>query len=220
MRSDTIKKGFERAPHRSLLRATGVIQSESDFNKPFIGIANSYIDLIPGHVHLQKYGKIAKKSIRETGGVPFEFNTIGVDDGIAMGHIGMRYSLASRELIADSIEIVAEAHRLDGLVCITNCDKIVPGMLMAAVRLNIPTIFISGGPMKAGTNSQGETVDLISIFEGVGRMKAGELDEAELLDLEKSGCPTCGSCSGMFTANSMNCLMEALGIALQGMAPY
>ncbi|MBT3299758.1 MAG: hypothetical protein HN657_08075 [Candidatus Marinimicrobia bacterium] len=182
MRSDTIKKGFERAPHRSLLRATGVIQSESDFNKPFIGIANSYIDLIPGHVHLQKYGKIAKKSIRETGGVPFEFNTIGVDDGIAMGHIGMRYSLASRELIADSIEIVAEAHRLDGLVCITNCDKIVPGMLMAAVRLNIPTIFISGGPMKAGTNSQGETVDLISIFEGVGRMKAGELDEALLLN--------------------------------------
>jgi len=216
MRSDTIKKGFEHAPHRSLLRATGVIQSEDDFNKPFIGIANSYIDLIPGHVHLQEYGKIAKESIREAGGVPFEFNTIGVDDGIAMGHIGMRYSLASRELIADCIETVAEAHRLDGLVCITNCDKIVPGMLMAAVRLNIPTIFVSGGPMKAGRNADGEKVDLISVFEGVGKVKAGELDEEKLLDLEQSGCPTCGSCSGMFTANSMNCLMEALGIALPG----
>ncbi len=216
MRSDTIKKGFEHAPHRSLLRATGVIQSEDDFNKPFIGIANSYIDLIPGHVHLQEYGKIAKESIREAGGVPFEFNTIGVDDGIAMGHIGMRYSLASRELIADCVETVAEAHRLDGLVCITNCDKIVPGMLMAAVRLNIPTIFVSGGPMKAGRNADGEKVDLISVFEGVGKVKAGELDEEKLLDLEQSGCPTCGSCSGMFTANSMNCLMEALGIALPG----
>ncbi|MBC8344409.1 MAG: dihydroxy-acid dehydratase [Candidatus Marinimicrobia bacterium] len=216
MRSDTIKKGFEHAPHRSLLRATGVIQSEDDFNKPFIGIANSYIDLIPGHVHLQEYGRIAKQSVREAGGVPFEFNTIGVDDGIAMGHIGMRYSLASRELIADCVETVAEAHRLDGLVCITNCDKIVPGMLMAAVRLNIPTIFVSGGPMKAGKNAKGEKVDLISVFEGVGQVKMGELDEAELLDLEKSGCPTCGSCSGMFTANSMNCLMEALGIALPG----
>ena len=216
MRSDTIKKGFEHAPHRSLLRATGVIQSEDDFNKPFVGVANSYIDLIPGHVHLQEYGKIAKDSIREAGGVPFEFNTIGVDDGIAMGHIGMRYSLASRELIADCVETVAEAHRLDGLVCITNCDKIVPGMLMAAVRLNIPTIFVSGGPMKAGRNAEGEKVDLISVFEGVGKVKMGELDEEKLLDLEQSGCPTCGSCSGMFTANSMNCLMEALGIALPG----
>ena len=216
MRSDMIKKGFEHAPHRSLLRATGVIQSEDDFNKPFVGVANSYIDLIPGHVHLQEYGKIAKDSIREAGGVPFEFNTIGVDDGIAMGHIGMRYSLASRELIADCVETVAEAHRLDGLVCITNCDKIVPGMLMAAVRLNIPTIFVSGGPMKAGRNAEGEKVDLISVFEGVGKVKMGELDEEKLLDLEQSGCPTCGSCSGMFTANSMNCLMEALGIALPG----
>jgi len=215
MRSDQVKKGFEHAPHRSLLRATGVIQSESDFAKPFIGIANSYIDLIPGHVHLQEFGKVAKDVIREAGGVPFEFNTIGVDDGIAMGHIGMRYSLASRELIADSVETVIEAHRLDGMMCITNCDKIVPGMLMAAVRLNVPTIFVSGGPMKAG-QVDGEKVDLISVFEGVGKVKAGQISEDELTVLEKEGCPTCGSCSGMFTANSMNCLMEAIGIALPG----
>ena len=215
MRSDQIKKGYEHAPHRSLLRATGVIQSEEDFQKPFIGIANSYTDLIPGHVHLQDFGKIAKQVIREAGGVPFEFNTIGVDDGIAMGHIGMRYSLASRELIADSVETVVEAHRLDGLMCITNCDKIVPGMLMAAVRLNIPTIFVSGGPMKAG-QLNGQKVDLISVFEGVGQVKAGAISEDDLSELEKEGCPTCGSCSGMFTANSMNCLMEALGIALPG----
>ena len=215
MRSDQVKKGYEHAPHRSLLRATGVIQSEEDFQKPFIGIANSYIDLIPGHVHLQDFGKIAKQVIREAGGVPFEFNTIGVDDGIAMGHIGMRYSLASRELIADSVETVVEAHRLDGLMCITNCDKIVPGMLMAAVRLNIPTIFVSGGPMKAG-QLNGQKVDLISVFEGVGQVKAGVISEDDLSELEKEGCPTCGSCSGMFTANSMNCLMEALGIALPG----
>jgi len=215
MRSDTIKKGFEHAPHRSLLRATGVIESESDFEKPFIGVANSYIDLIPGHAHLQEFGKVAKDAIREAGGVPFEFNTIGVDDGIAMGHIGMRYSLASRELIADSVETVAEAHRLDGLMCITNCDKIVPGMLMAAVRLNIPTIFVSGGPMKAGIVN-GQKVDLVSVFEGVGQVKAGLISESTLTELEKEGCPTCGSCSGMFTANSMNCLMEALGIALPG----
>ena len=215
MRSDTIKKGFEHAPHRSLLRATGVIQAESDFDKPFIGVANSYIDLIPGHVHLQEFGKVAKQAIREAGGVPFEFNTIGVDDGIAMGHIGMRYSLASRELIADSVETVAEAHRLDGLVCITNCDKIVPGMLMAAVRLNIPTVFVSGGPMKAG-QLNGQKVDLISVFEGVGQVKTGAISEESLTEFEKEGCPTCGSCSGMFTANSMNCLMEALGIALPG----
>ena len=215
MRSDTIKKGFEHAPHRSLLRATGVIQTESDFEKPFIGVANSYIDLIPGHVHLQEFGKVAKQAIREAGGIPFEFNTIGVDDGIAMGHIGMRYSLASRELIADSVETVAEAHRLDGLMCITNCDKTVPGMLMAAVRINIPTVFVSGGPMKAG-NLDGEKVDLISVFEGVGQVQSGAISEEKLTALEKEGCPTCGSCSGMFTANSMNCLMEALGIALPG----
>lgn len=216
MRSDEVKKGFDRAPHRSLLRATGQIQSDDDFNKPFIGIANSYIDLIPGHVHLKGFGPVAKTAVKGAGGVPFEFNTIGVDDGIAMGHIGMRYSLPSREIIADSIETVAESHRLDGLICISNCDKIVPGMLMGSLRVNIPTIFVSGGAMKAGTDSKGEKVDLISVFEGVGKHEAGKIDEKELEDLEKNGCPTCGSCSGMFTANSMNCLMEALGLALPG----
>ena len=216
LRSDSIKVGFEHAPHRSLLRATGVIQDESDFEKPFVGIANSYIDLIPGHVHLQGLGKVAKDAVRKAGGVPFEFNTIGVDDGIAMGHIGMRYSLPSRELIADSVETVAEAHRLDGLVCIANCDKIVPGMLMAMVRLNIPAIFVSGGPMKVGRTPTGDRVDLISVFEGVGKYKAGTINDKELKELENLGCPTCGSCSGMFTANSMNCLAEALGLALPG----
>jgi dihydroxy-acid dehydratase len=216
LRSDLIKTGFDKAPHRSLLKATGVIKSDEDFKKPFIGICNSYIDLIPGHVHLQEFGRIVKETIREAGGVPFEFNTIGVDDGIAMGHIGMRYSLASRELIADSVETVIEAHRLDGMICITNCDKIVPGMLMAAARVNIPTIFISGGPMKAGVTSSGEKSDLITVFEGVGKYKSGEISEAQLKHLEDVSCPTCGSCSGMFTANSMNCLMEALGMALPG----
>ena len=216
MRSNEVKKGFDRAPHRSLLRATGQIQNDDDFSKPFIGIANSYIDLIPGHVHLKDFGPIAKSAVRESGGVPFEFNTIGVDDGIAMGHIGMRYSLPSREIIADSIETVAESHRLDGLICISNCDKIVPGMLMGSLRVNIPTIFVSGGAMKAGVDSKGEKVDLISVFEGVGKHEAGKIDEKDLYDLEKNGCPTCGSCSGMFTANSMNCLMEALGLALPG----
>lgn len=216
MRSDLIKKGFDKAPHRSLLKATGTIKSEEDFNKPFIGVCNSYIDLIPGHVHLQEFGKIVKDSIREAGGVPFEFNTIGVDDGIAMGHLGMRYSLASRELIADCVETVVEAHRLDGMVCIPNCDKIVPGMLMAAVRVDIPTIFISGGPMKAGKTPSGEKIDLISVFEGVGKYANGAIDDKQLKILEDFGCPTCGSCSGMFTANSMNCLCEALGMALPG----
>lgn len=216
MRSDLVKKGFDKAPHRSLLKATGVIKSDEDFDKPFIGVCNSYIDLIPGHVHLQEFGRIVKEEIRKAGGVPFEFNTIGVDDGIAMGHIGMRFSLASRELIADSFETVVEAHRLDGVVCIPNCDKIVPGMLMGAVRVNVPTIFISGGPMKAGVTPSGEKVDLISVFEGVGKFSTGQIDEKELKELENFGCPTCGSCSGMFTANSMNCLMEALGMALPG----
>ncbi|NNE46312.1 MAG: dihydroxy-acid dehydratase [Rhodothermales bacterium] len=215
-RSDTVKKGFERAPHRSLLKATGQIRDDADFDRPFVGICNSYIDLIPGHVHLQEFGRVVKEAVREAGAVPFEFNTIGVDDGIAMGHIGMRYSLPSRELIADSVETVAAAHWLDGLVCIPNCDKIVPGMLMAALRLNIPVIFVSGGPMKAGKTPAGETVDLISVFEGVGLRQKGEIDDAELKILEDFGCPTCGSCSGMFTANSMNCIMEALGLALPG----
>jgi len=216
LRSNLIKKGFDKAPHRSLLKATGVIKSDEDFTKPFIGICNSYIDLIPGHVHLQEFGRIVKEAVRQAGGVPFEFNTIGVDDGIAMGHIGMRYSLASRELIADCVETVVEAHRLDGMVCIPNCDKIVPGMLMAAVRTNIPTIFVSGGPMKAGKTPSGKKVDLISVFEGVGEYQSGKITDEQLNELENFGCPSCGSCSGMFTANSMNCLMEALGMALPG----
>lgn len=214
LRSDVIKTGADRAPHRSLLKATGV--RDEDFKKPFIAIANSHIDIIPGHVHLQEYGNYVKECVREAGGMPFIFNTIGVDDGIAMGHLGMRYSLPSRELIADSVETVVAAHCFDGLICIPNCDKIVPGMLMAAMRLNIPTIFISGGPMAAGKTSSGKSVDLISVFEGVGAFQAGKIDEAELKELEDQGCPTCGSCSGMFTANSMNCLCEALGLALPG----
>jgi len=209
-----IKKGFDRAPHRSLLRAAGV--KEEDFNKPFIAVCNSYIDIVPGHVHLQEFGKIVKEAIREAGGVPFEFNTIGVDDGIAMGHIGMRYSLPSRELIADSLETVVNAHWFDGMVCIPNCDKITPGMMMGALRVNIPTIFVSGGPMKAGKDSSGKSISLSSVFEGVGAFQAGKIDEKSLTELEQFGCPTCGSCSGMFTANSMNCLAEVLGLALPG----
>jgi dihydroxy-acid dehydratase len=214
MRSDLIKRGIERAPHRSLLRACGV--TDSDFSKPFIAVCNSYVDIIPGHRHLQELGRVAKEAIREAGGVPFEFNTIGVDDGIAMGHIGMKYSLPSREIIADSVETVLEAHRFDGVLCIPNCDKIVPGMLMGAVRVNIPTVFVSGGPMRAGRMADGRSVDLMHVFEGVGALKAGRIGEAELGAIENNACPTCGSCSGMFTANSMNCLMEALGLALPG----
>lgn len=214
MRSDMIKKGFDRAPHRSLLRAAGV--KEEDFDKPFIAVCNSYIDIIPGHVHLQEFGKLVKEAIREAGGVPFEFNTIGVDDGIAMGHIGMRYSLASREIIADSVETVVNAHWFDGMVCIPNCDKITPGMMMGALRVNIPTIMVSGGPMKAGKTSDGRSISLSSVFEGVGAYQAGKIDDKGLQELEQFGCPTCGSCSGMFTANSMNCLAEGLGLALPG----
>jgi dihydroxy-acid dehydratase len=214
MRSDLIKRGIERAPHRSLLRACGV--TDGDFSKPFIAVCNSYVDIIPGHRHLQELGRIAKEAIREAGGVPFEFNTIGVDDGIAMGHIGMKYSLPSREIIADSVETVLEAHRFDGVLCIPNCDKIVPGMLMGAVRVNIPTVFVSGGPMRAGRLADGRSVDLMHVFEGVGALKSGRIDEGELSEIENNACPTCGSCSGMFTANSMNCLMEALGLALPG----
>lgn len=212
MRSDGIKKGFERAPHRALLKATGV--KDEDFSKPFIAIANSYVDIIPGHVHLQSFGRLVKEAVRRAGGVPFEFNTIGVDDGIAMGHAGMKFSLPSRELIADSVETMLQAHQFDGMVCIPNCDKIVPGMIMAALRVDIPTIFVSGGPMAAGKTPDGETVDLISVFEGVGAYKAGLIDAARLKTLEDHACPTCGSCSGLFTANSMNCLLEVLGLAL------
>ncbi len=212
MRSNTIKKGYERAPHRSLLKATGV--RDEDFHKPFIAIVNSYIDIIPGHVHLQDFGRRVKETVRAAGGVPFEFNTIGVDDGIAMGHYGMKYSLPSRELIADSVETMIQAHQFDGMVCITNCDKIVPGMTMAALRVDIPTIIVSGGPMAAGKTPDGTVVDLVSVFEGVGAYKAGKINAERLKTLEDFGCPTCGSCSGMFTANSMNCLLEVLGLAL------
>ncbi|MBF8282522.1 MAG: dihydroxy-acid dehydratase [Anaerolineales bacterium] len=212
MRSDQIKRGVERAPHRALLKATGL--TDADMGKPFIAIVNSYVDVVPGHVHLQEFGRLVKEAVRAAGGVPFEFNTIGVDDGIAMGHTGMKYSLPSRELIADCVETMIEAHRFDGMVCIPNCDKIVPGMLMAAVRVDIPAIFVSGGPMAAGRTPEGETIDLISVFEGVGAYQAGTIDARRLKVLEDFACPSCGSCSGMFTANSMNCLMEALGLAL------
>lgn len=214
MRSDMIKKGFDKAPHRSLLKATGL--KDEDFDKPFIAICNSFIEIIPGHKHLNEFGKLVKEAVRAAGMVPFEFNTIGVDDGIAMGHIGMRYSLPSREIIADSVETVVNAHWFDGMICIPNCDKITPGMMMAAMRLNIPAIFVSGGPMAAGRTSDGRKISLSSVFEGVGAYQAGNLDGKGLLELEQFGCPTCGSCSGMFTANSMNCLAEALGLALPG----
>ena len=212
MRSDRIKRGVERAPHRALLKATGV--RDADMDKPFVAVVNSYVDIVPGHAHLQGFGRTVKDAVRAAGGVPFEFNTIGVDDGIAMGHSGMRFSLPSRELIADCVETMISAHAFDGMICIPNCDKIVPGMLMAALRLDIPTIFVSGGAMAAGKTPDGRVVDLISVFEGVGAFSAGRLDAAGLKMLEDYACPSCGSCSGMFTANSMNCLTEALGLAL------
>lgn len=215
MRSDMIKLGIDRAPHRSLLYATGKVKAK-DLGKPFIGVCNSYIDIIPGHVHLREFAEVVKEAIIEAGGIPFEFNTIGVDDGIAMGHIGMRYSLPSREIIADAAETVINAHWFDGVFYIPNCDKITPGMLMAAVRTNVPSVFVSGGPMEAGVSSTGKQLSLTSVFEGVGAHKAGKMSAEELLDIENNACPTCGSCSGMFTANSMNCLMEMLGLALPG----
>ncbi|HAM32053.1 MAG: dihydroxy-acid dehydratase [Deltaproteobacteria bacterium GWB2_65_81] len=214
MRSDTIKKGFERAPHRSLLKAVGV--TDADMGKPFIAVCNSFVEIVPGHVHLNRVGRYVKECVREAGGVAFEFNTIGVDDGIAMGHRGMLYSLPSREIIADSVETMLKAHCFDGMICIPNCDKIVPGMLMAAMRCNIPTVFVSGGPMKAGKTRDGRTIDLISVFEGVAAHRLGNLSDEGLKELEDHGCPTCGCCSGMFTANSMNCLCEALGMSLPG----
>lgn len=214
MRSDEIKQGFNRAPHRSLLRATGL--KDEDFEKPFIGVANSFIEIIPGHFFLNKVSEIIKAEIRSNGCIPFEFNTIGVDDGIAMGHDGMLYSLPSRELIANSVETVMNAHKLDALIAIPNCDKIVPGMIMGALRVNVPTIFVSGGPMAAGHKQDGTPIDLATAFEAVGQFEAGEINEAELKDIECNACPSGGSCSGMFTANSMNTLMEAMGIALPG----
>jgi len=217
MRSDLIKKGIERAPHRSLLRAVGC--SSDDWDKPFIGVINSFTEVVPGHIHLQAIAKAVKEGIRSRGGVPFECNTIAVCDGIAMNHPGMKYSLPSRELIADSIEILAQAHAFDGLVFIPNCDKVIPGMLMAAVRLNLPAVFISGGPMLAGKLAQGNatrSVDLITVFQAVGEVVRGKMTEDELRELEMVACPGCGSCAGMFTANTMNCLSEALGMALPG----
>lgn len=214
MISDTVKKGFERAPHRSLLKACGV--KGGNLNRPFVAIANSYTDIVPGHVHLNKVGEIIKNAVYKAGGLPFIFNTIAVCDGIAMGHMGMRYSLLSREIIADAIETMLRAHCFDGMICIPNCDKIVPGMLMAAMRVNIPTIFVSGGPMKAGKTKDGKVVDLISVFEGISAYKDGKISEDKLKHIEDNACPGCGSCSGLFTANSMNCLCEAIGIALPG----
>ncbi|MDI6774250.1 MAG: dihydroxy-acid dehydratase [Verrucomicrobiota bacterium] len=214
MHSDQIRQGWERAPHRSLLRAVGL--RAEDFDKPFIGVCNSFAEIIPGHVHLDAVSRTVKASIRKAGGVPFEFNTIGICDGIAMGHAGMKFSLPSRELIADGVESMARAHCFDALVCVTNCDKIVPGMLMGALRVNIPTIIVSGGPMAAGKTPDGKVVDLISVFENVAAHGKGIMTDAQLLAIEETACPGCGSCSGMFTANSMNCLCEAIGIALPG----
>ena len=214
MRSDIVKKGHNRAPHRSLLRATGL--KDEDFNKPFIGVANSFIEIIPGHFFLNKVSEIIKDEIRKAGCVPFEFNTIGVDDGIAMGHDGMLFSLPSREIIANSIETVMNAHKLDAMIAIPNCDKIVPGMIMGALRVNVPTVFVSGGPMAKGYTQDGTPIDLATAFEAVGQFEAGEITQEELTDIECNACPSGGSCSGMFTANSMNTLMEAMGIALPG----
>jgi dihydroxy-acid dehydratase len=213
MRSDIVKKGIERGPHRSLLKATGMC--DADIKKPFIGIACSYTDVIPGHVHLDAVGDYVKQQIRDAGGTPIIFNTIGICDGIAMGHYGMKYSLASREIIADCVEAMCEAHQFDALVCIPNCDKIIPGMMMASMRLNIPTVFVSGGPMEAGRVA-GCDVDLIDQFYAVAQQKIGKMSARKVKEYENNTCPTCGSCSGLFTANSMNCLCEAIGIALPG----
>jgi len=217
MKSDAAKKGIERAPHRSLLRALGC--NQADIGKPFIGIINSFSEVVPGHINLREIADAAKGGVRSRGGVPFEVNTIAVCDGIAMNHLGMKYSLPSRELIADSVEVVAEAHAFDALVFVTNCDKIIPGMLMAAVRLNLPSIFISGGPMLAGrlaSDSGVKHVDLSSVFEAVGKVAQGSMSQEDLTELEEVACPGCGSCSGMFTANTMNCATEALGMGLPG----
>ncbi len=217
MKSDVIKKGIERAPHRSLLYALGCTRQE--FDKPFIGIVNSFSEIVPGHMHLREIADSVKDGIRIAGGVPFEINTIAVCDGIAMNHAGMKYSLPSRELIADSVEIAAEAHAFDALVFIPNCDKIIPGMIMAALRLNLPSIFVSGGPMlvgRLGTEKESRIVDISSIFEAVGKATSGKMTEEELNALEEVACPGCGSCAGMFTANTMNCLTEVVGLGLPG----
>ena len=215
MRSDTVKSGYQRAPHRSLLFATGM--KREDMGKPFIAVCSSYTDVVPGHCHLRAVADLVKEEIRAAGGVPFEFDTIAVCDGIAMGHAGMKMSLPSRELIADSVETMLRAHCFDGVVCIPNCDKIVPGMILAALRVNIPAIFASGGPMLPGVNPvTGAASDLNTVFEAVAQYKNGKIDEKQLEAIEETSCPGCGSCSGMFTANSMNCLCEVLGLALPG----
>ncbi|MBN2824337.1 MAG: dihydroxy-acid dehydratase [Campylobacterales bacterium] len=214
MRSDEVKKGHSRAPHRSLFRATGL--QDEDFDKPFIGVANSFIEVIPGHFFLDKVSDIIKEEIKAAGCVPFEFNTIGVDDGIAMGHDGMLFSLPSREIIANSIETMMNAHKFDAMIAIPNCDKIVPGMIMGALRVNVPTVFVSGGPMAKGYTKDGTPIDLATAFEAVGKYEKGDISADELHDIECNACPSGGSCSGMFTANSMNTLMEAMGIALAG----
>lgn len=213
MRSDQVKKGVTKAPHRSLFKAMGY--TDEELSRPLIGVANSFNEIIPGHIHLRTITEAVKAGIRTAGGTPVEFGVIGVCDGIAMGHEGMKFSLASRELIADSVEIMASAHCLDGLVLVPNCDKIVPGMLMAAGRLNIPAIMVSGGPMLAG-ELKGEKVDLNTVFEGVGAQAVGKITEEELAEIEERACPGCGSCAGMFTANTMNCLTEVLGMGLPG----
>jgi len=213
MRSDLIKKGIERAPHRSLLKAMGY--TDEEISRPLIGIAHAHNEIIPGHIHLDKILDAVKAGVRMAGGTPIAFGTIGVCDGIAMNHTGMKYSLASREIIADSVEIMAQAHPFDGLVMIPNCDKVTPGMLMAMLRVNIPSVMVSGGPMLTG-RFKGKDVHLVSVFEGVGRVKADTMTEEELCELENSACPGCGSCAGMFTANSMNCLTEAIGLGLPG----
>ncbi len=213
MKSDLIKKGIERAPHRSLLKASGF--TDEELQRPIVGIANAFNEIVPGHVHLRQIVEAVKAGVRMAGGTPMEFGVIGVCDGVAMNHEGMKYSLVSREIIADSVEIMARAHAFDALVLVPNCDKIVPGMLMAALRLDIPAIFISGGPMLTGT-FKGKRVNLISVFEAIGQVKRGEMSEDDLCALEEEACPTCGSCAGMFTANSMNCLTEALGLGLPG----
>ena len=214
MRSDVMKKGMERAPHRSLFHALGV--DAEDMEKPFIGVCNMFNEIVPGHLHLREISEEVKKGIRSGGGVPFEFPAIAVCDGIAMNHGGMRYSLPSRELIVDSIEVMVRAHPFDGLVIIPNCDKTVPAALIAAAKLNIPTVIVSGGPMLNGRISTGRNVDLISSFEAVGAKNVGNMDDQTFLEIENSACPTCGSCAGMFTANSMNCITEALGMGLEG----
>jgi dihydroxy-acid dehydratase len=213
VKSDAVKKGIERASHRSLLYALGCTPEEMD--KPFIGVVNSFTEIVPGHIHLNDIATAVKEGIREGGGVPFEFNTLAVCDGIAMNHTGMKYSLPSRELIADTVEIMAEAHTFDALVFIPNCDKVVPGMLMAAIRLNLPCIFVSGGPMLAG-HLDGQKIDLNTVFEGLGAVTGGKMTEEDLVRIEQNACPGCGSCSGMFTANTMNCLTEVLGLGLPG----